>query len=167
MCGGDEQDLLKAFFISYENLSLALFPLFCSACRAKNTTSRRNQTHEAIKANDVTHRVGPRHGLSFMPFCHDNSGFGAEPTATTTSLCFPAFMLHVRMNQLPKIMKHSFRLPGTLAISMARTKAEKSKQGEVEFALSSDVRLPAGNFAFPLFPLSLPVPPSPAARIYQ
>lgn len=101
-----------------------------------------------------------------MPFCHDNSGFGAEPTATTTSLRFPAFMLHVRMNQLPKIMKHSFRLPSTLAISMAcRTKAEKSKQGEVEFALSSDVRLPAGNFAFPLFPLSLP--PSPAARIYQ
>lgn len=82
------KDLLKAFF---------LFPQRFWFLRV-GVEKESNQTHDAIKVNDVTHWIESG-AISFMLFCHDNYN-DCGPNNKSFLASF-----HVRMNQLPNIMK--------------------------------------------------------------
>lgn len=73
-----------------------------------------------------------------MPFRHDNFARFSFAYLEHQQQVFPAFV-HVRMNQLPKIMKHSFRLRSTLAISPG----EQGKQGETGNRVRIHVEAPS------------------------
>lgn len=68
---------IKRLFISYEILVL---------CRVVEST--RNQTHDAIKVNDVTHSIAPAARPLIYTFCHDNSALSSFSTRSNNKF-FP------------------------------------------------------------------------------
>lgn len=68
---------IKRLFISYEILVL---------CRVVEST--KNQTHDAIKVNDVTHSIAPAALPLIYTFCHDNSALFSFSTRSNNKF-FP------------------------------------------------------------------------------